>query len=130
VTAAHWGATQSSRHTAPSAARTRCRLPAHLPACSCSVYAYPWYTSVRTILEDPAYSDWFIKFKPTGPYKNPQCDNNYNPPLCSTYFHMQVRDGAAREGRTDPLPADSCVSSVTVHARPRPAGANARIPAR
>ena len=24
----------------------------------CSVYAYPWYTSVRTILDDPAYSDW------------------------------------------------------------------------
>ena len=30
----------------------------------CSVYAYPWYTTVRTILDDPAYSDWFIKFKP------------------------------------------------------------------
>lgn len=30
----------------------------------CSVYAYPWYTSVRTILDDPAYSDWFIKVRP------------------------------------------------------------------
>ena len=27
----------------------------------CSVYAYPWYTSVRTILDDPAYESWFIK---------------------------------------------------------------------
>ena len=27
----------------------------------CSVYAYPWYTSVRTILDDPAYASWFIK---------------------------------------------------------------------
>ena len=43
---------------------------------------------MRTILDDPAYSDWFIKFKPNGPWINPKCDNNYNPPLCSNYFHM------------------------------------------
>lgn len=55
----------------------------------CSVYAYPWYTSVRTILEDPAYAPWFINFKPAGPWQNPKCDNNYDPPLCSNYFHMQ-----------------------------------------
>ena len=55
----------------------------------CSVYAYPWYTSVRTILDDPAYSDWFIKFKPEGPWYSPKCDHNYDPPLCSDYFHMQ-----------------------------------------
>ena len=48
----------------------------------CSVYAYPWYTSVRTILDDPAYSAWFIKFKPVGPWYSPKCDNNYDPPLC------------------------------------------------
>jgi len=55
----------------------------------CSVYAYPWYTSVRTILDDPAYSDWFIKFKPEGPWEAPKCDNNYKPPKCTDYFHMQ-----------------------------------------
>ena len=49
----------------------------------CSVYAYPWYTSVRTILDDPAYSDWFIKFKPEGPWFSPKCDKNFNPPKCS-----------------------------------------------
>jgi hypothetical protein len=27
-----------------------------------SVYAYPWYTSVRTLLDDPAYAPWFIDF--------------------------------------------------------------------
>ena len=48
----------------------------------CSVYAYPWYTSVRTILDNPAYSPWFIKFKPVGPWDSPKCDNNYSPPLC------------------------------------------------
>ena len=26
----------------------------------CSVYAYPWYTSVRKILEDPAYEAWYV----------------------------------------------------------------------
>jgi hypothetical protein len=55
----------------------------------CSVYAYPWYTSVRTILDDPAYSDWFVKFKKDGPWNQPKCDNNYSPPKCSDYFHMQ-----------------------------------------
>ena len=27
-----------------------------------TVYAYPWYTSVRKTLEDPAYSPWYFKF--------------------------------------------------------------------
>lgn len=34
----------------------------------CVSAAYPWYTSVRKTLEDPAYADWYIKFKPVGPY--------------------------------------------------------------
>ena len=25
-----------------------------------TVYAYPWYTSVRKTLEDPAYAPWFV----------------------------------------------------------------------
>ena len=32
----------------------------------CTVYGYPWYTSVRRILEDPAYDDWWMHFKPSG----------------------------------------------------------------
>ena len=55
----------------------------------CSVYAYPWYTSVRTILDDPAYQSWFLKFKPAGPWYSPKCDNNFNPPKCSDYYHNQ-----------------------------------------
>ena len=31
-----------------------------------SVYGYPWFTSVRTILDDPAYAPWFLMFNGTG----------------------------------------------------------------
>ena len=39
-----------------------------------SMWAYPWYTSVRKTLEDPAYADWYIKFKPKGPWYSKKCD--------------------------------------------------------
>lgn len=29
-----------------------------------SMWAYPWYTSVRLLLEDEAYAPWFVNFKP------------------------------------------------------------------
>ena len=75
----------------------------------CSVYAYPWYTSVRAILDDAAYSDWFVKFKPTGPWYSPKCDNNYDPPLCSDYFHMQEQSPGYPHGDGDcAAPACDC----------------------
>ena len=78
----------------------------------CSVYAYPWYTSVRTILDDPAYEAWFIKFKSNGPWINPKCDNNYNPPLCSDYFHMQEQTPGYPSGDgTCAAPACDCGNS-------------------
>lgn len=56
-----------------------------------SAYGYPWFTSVRTILDDQAYSPWFIKFKPNGPWTSPKCDSSYSPtPLCTEYFHTQM----------------------------------------
>jgi hypothetical protein len=55
-----------------------------------SVYAYPWFTSVRKILDDPAYSPWFLMFRGTGPWTSPNCDKNYQPPKCSKYFHTQM----------------------------------------
>jgi hypothetical protein len=67
----------------------------------CSVYAYPWYTSVRTILDDPAYSDWFIKFKPMGPWFSPKCDKNFNPPKCSDNYHMQEQTPGFPHGDGD-----------------------------
>ena len=54
------------------------------------VYAYPWFTAVRKILDDPKYSAWFLKFSGAGPWNSPNCDKNYEPPLCTDYFHTQM----------------------------------------
>lgn len=54
-----------------------------------SMWAYPWYTHVRKTLEDPAYSDWYMKFKPVGPWYSSKCDTNYDPPICSDLYHNQ-----------------------------------------
>ena len=72
--------------------------------------AYPWYTSVRTILDDPAYSDWFIKFKPVGPWYSPKCDTNSG--KCSDYFHMQEQTPGYPSGDgTCAAPACDCGKS-------------------
>ena len=63
-----------------------------------SVYGYPWYSAVRAILDDPAYSPWFIKFKPVGPWYSPKCDDFHSPPLCTEYFHTQM-DTPRPDGR-------------------------------
>lgn len=55
-----------------------------------SMWAYPWYTSVRKTLEDPAYADWYVKFKPVGPWYSNKCDNNYSPPICSDLYHNRM----------------------------------------
>lgn len=55
-----------------------------------SVYGYPWYTTVRFILDDEAYSPWFIKYSGRPPYTSPPCDDNYTPPKCTDYFHTQM----------------------------------------
>jgi hypothetical protein len=49
------------------------------------VKALPWFGSVREKISDPAYSGWFLSFKPTGPYNVPQCTYN----VCSTLYHDQ-----------------------------------------
>ena len=67
----------------------------------CSVYAYPWYTSVRKILDDPAYAPWFIDFKQDGPWFSPKCDHNFNPPKCSNYYHMQEQSPGFPHGDGD-----------------------------
>lgn len=42
------------------------------------VYAYPWFTSVRKILDDPKYAPWFMMFDSArrGNYTSPDCDKN------------------------------------------------------
>jgi hypothetical protein len=64
-----------------------------------TVLAMPWFTSVRRILQDPAYRPWFLKFKngtdgrgpaahdDDGTYVNRVCDDTYDPPKCSDLFH-------------------------------------------
>ena len=54
-----------------------------------TIYAYPWYSETRRILDDPAYSPWFLKFKPNGPYVSPKCDVN-GTKKCTDYYHTQV----------------------------------------
>jgi hypothetical protein len=58
------------------------------------VKALPWFTNVNTKLRDPAYRDWFLPFAVPGPFGNntyhvPQCDDNFDPPLCSDRYHDQ-----------------------------------------
>lgn len=67
-------------------------------------YAYPWYTSVRKILDDDLYASWFIKFKPSPPYYSPTCDNNFSPPKCSMYYHMQEQTPGYPHGDGDCAP--------------------------
>jgi hypothetical protein len=35
-----------------------------------SLKALNWFSSVRTILDDPEYEPWFLKFKPGGVFPN------------------------------------------------------------
>ena len=48
------------------------------------------YTSVRKTLEDPNCADWYVPFKPEGPWYSSKCDNNFDPPKCSNLYHNQV----------------------------------------
>lgn len=52
------------------------------------VYAYPWYTDVRLLLEDPKYAPWFMLFNGTGPWYSKKCDSAL-PDLCSDFYHSQ-----------------------------------------
>jgi hypothetical protein len=68
-------------------------LKAANPNLKCMVYrnlvkALPWYSSVRDIINDPAYSSWFLPFaNATGPFHVPQCDKNWSPPRCTNFYH-------------------------------------------
>ena len=60
-----------------------------------AVWAMPWMSHTRKILDDPAYDVWFLKFKNgsdgrgplhhdgDGTYKSSVCDHNFSPPKCS-----------------------------------------------
>lgn len=57
-----------------------------------AIKALPWYTLVRNKVTDPAYAAWFMKFGPPtvgNGWHVPQCDTNYDPPLCTDLYHDQ-----------------------------------------
>lgn len=64
-------------------------------------YAYPWYTSVRALLDDSAYAPWFVDFKSEGPWHSPKCDSYGTPPKCSNHFHMQEQTPGFPHGDGD-----------------------------
>ena len=72
---------------------------------------YPWYTDVRETLEDPAYSDWYISFKPEGLWSNPKCDSA-NKSLCSNHFHNQEQSPGYPHGDGDCLAPQCDCGSV------------------
>ena len=91
-----------------------------------SVYGYPWYNTVRFILDDPAYAPWFIKFAGPGPWVSPNCDNDYSPPLCTDYFHTQMDTPLPRDGGYGKCAPPACnCGSKPCGVRSR--GARARI---
>lgn len=62
------------------------------------VKALNWFTAVRSILDDPAYSGFFLRFSgasgplpapPPGPFHVPPCTTQNNATLCSGYYHDQ-----------------------------------------
>ncbi len=67
-----------------------------------TVYAYPWYTSVRKILEDPAYQPWFFKFAVEHPFSK-RCDAAL-PHLCSDLYHSQEQSPGFPHGDGDCAP--------------------------
>ena len=67
-----------------------------------SMWAYPWYTSVRKTLEDPAYADWYMRFKPEGPWTSKKCDAA-QPSLCSDLYHSQEQSPGFPHGDGDCL---------------------------
>ena len=67
------------------------RVPNSQEGCINITYGWvQWYSSVRKKLCDPNYAGWFLKFDPKVPKPHvPKCDNNYDPPKCSEFYHDQ-----------------------------------------
>ena len=53
------------------------------------------------------YAPWFMMFNGTGPWTSPPCDDNYDPPKCTKYFHTQMdtpRPAGRGKGYVGPPP--------------------------
>lgn len=73
------------------------------------VKALPWFSSVRTIIEDPAYSGFFLKFKNQGEGSHvPVCTTwEGNPVKCSDFYHDQLQTPQVPNA-TNPFPDGAC----------------------
>lgn len=72
------------------------------------VKALPWFSTVRAKLEDPAYAGWFLRFRTDNTtYHVPQCDDNYDPPLCTPFYHDQEQTPEVPTP-SNPNPDGSC----------------------
>ena len=83
------------------------------------IKALPWFTSVRVKLEDPAYASWFLNFNcsasdPLSGCHVPVCDTNYDPPLCSKYYHDQEQTPGFPHGDGDCAPPACDVGGIPV----------------
>jgi hypothetical protein len=72
---------------------------------------------VREKITDPAYSAWFLPFGPPtvgNGWHVPQCDSNYDPPLCTNLYHDQGQTPGYPHGDGDCAPPACDVGSVPV----------------
>lgn len=70
--------------------------------------ALNWFGSVQEKLDDPQYAGFFLRFDPakkTG-YHVPQCDDSYDPPRCSEFYHDQEQSPGHPKG--DGSCVDNC----------------------
>lgn len=75
------------------------------------VKALPWFSSVREKLDDPAYSGWFLKFKPSkSAYHVPACAAE-NHTKCSVFYHDQEQTPAVPT-QGQPHPDGACTDGV------------------
>lgn len=73
------------------------------------VKALPWFSSVREKMDDPSFASWFLKFDVhnSTPYHVPPCDDNYDPPKCSPFYHDMEQTPNFPKGDGDcPGPCD------------------------
>ena len=76
------------------------------------VKALPWFSSVRKILDDPAYAGFFLRFDPVrkGAYHVPDCAAE-NATKCSVFYHDQEQTPEVPTS-VHPHPDGSCTGGA------------------
>ena len=88
------------------------------------VKALPWFASVRKILDDPAYSGFFLKFDPVkraaAKLHVPDCAPE-NASKCSSYYHDQLQTPEVPT-KAEPHPDGACPASTGCDCGANPCG--------